>query len=327
MCVCALRGGPLSSRRKYCPAPDAHVTGQGSPILYYRVNAAKAASLIDPHMPELPEVELVARALERLVKGRKILSAKLLRPGLVPDATPAKFARSLRARRIESIGRRGKHILIRLERSLVLVVHLRMTGRFQYLHKKAPLPKHTHAIFHLDDEERRLIFSDQRHFAMMKLVEAAQLDETKELRALAPEPFSEEFTPDYLSRVLSGSRRALKEILLDQKKITGLGNIYAAEAMFRARVNPLIISARFSRRRVPRLHRAILEVLAESIEHGSTLNVDPENIEGSYFGGSYEGRWRVYDREGEPCLDCHGSIRRITQAGRSTYYCPRCQRG
>ena len=154
----------------------------------------------------------------------------------------------------------------------------------------------------------------------------SQLYETKELRALAPEPFSDEFTPAYLHAALSRSRRTLKETLLDQTRITGLGNIYAAEVMFLARINPFARASEVSRRRVPRLHRAILEVLTESISHGSTLNVDPENIDGSYTGGSYEGRWRVYDREDEPCTACGARIRRISHAGRSTYFCPRCQR-
>lgn len=276
-------------------------------------------------MPELPEVELVARALGKLITGRRILAAELLRPRLAPDSTPEEFARVLNGARVESVGRRGKHILIMLSRALVLVVHLRMTGRFLYLPVEAPLPKFTHAIFYLNNDHR-LVFSDQRHFGMMKTVTAAGLYEAKELRALAPEPFSAEFTPAYLHAALSRSRRTLKETLLDQKKVTGLGNIYAAEVMFLARTNPFTIASEISGRRVPRLHRAILDVLSESIAYGSTMNVDPENIEGSYYGGSYEGRWRVYDREGEPCAACGARIRRVSHAGRSTYFCPRCQR-
>ena len=276
-------------------------------------------------MPELPEVELVARSLNELVSSRRILMAKLLRPRLAPETSPGVFARRLRSARIERVGRRGKHILIELDCSLVLIVHLRMTGRFLLLPVETPLPKFTHAIFYLDDH-RRLVFSDQRHFGMMKLVPIKDLNKTKELRPLAPEPFSDEFTPQYLREALSRSRRSLKETLLDQTKVTGLGNIYAAEAMFIARTNPFTIAAEFSSRRVPRLHRAILDVLEESIAHGSTMNVDPQNIDGSYYGGAYEGHWRVYGREGEPCHKCGTRIRRIAHAGRSTYFCPRCQR-
>jgi formamidopyrimidine-DNA glycosylase len=276
-------------------------------------------------MPELPEVELVARSLERLVAGRRILSARLLRAGLAPDTTPRTFARLLRGALIEAVGRRGKHILFRLDNGRVLITHLRMTGRFLYLPPEAALPKHTHALFDLD-AGRRLVFTDQRHFGMMKVVGAADLGVTKELRALAPEPFSDEFTPSYLRAALARSRRTLKETLLDQRRVVGLGNIYAAEVMFLARVNPFRAAGALSAARLARLHRAILDVLGESLAHGSTMNVDPENIDGSYYGGGYEGRWRVYDREGEPCNACRAPIRRVAHAGRSTFYCPRCQR-
>lgn len=276
-------------------------------------------------MPELPEVELVARALHDLVSGRTILTAKLLRGALAPETSPATFARLLRGRRIAGVGRRGKHILFELDRELFLIAHLRMTGRFLLLASPLVYPKHTHATFRLDDG-RTLAFTDQRHFGMMKIVRAAALQDAKELRALAPEPFSAEFTPAYLHAVFSRTRRTLKETLLDQRKVTGLGNIYAAEAMFIAGVNPFVAATDLHPRRLPRLHRAILEVFAESIAHGSTMNVDPQNIEGSYYGGAYESRWRVYDREGEACVKCRTTIRRFAHAGRSTYYCPRCQR-
>jgi formamidopyrimidine-DNA glycosylase len=276
-------------------------------------------------MPELPEVELVARALASQVTNRRITAARLLRARLAPETSPRSFARLLRNACVESVGRRGKHILIRLDNGRVLITHLRMTGRFLFLPREAPLPKHTHALFHLDDA-RRLVFTDQRHFGLMKIVQDSELYEAKELRELAPEPFSAEFTPEYLHAALQRSRRTLKETLLDQKRVLGLGNIYAAEAMFLARVNPFTVAAQVSKRRVPRLHRAILDVLARALSHGSTMNVDPGNIDGSYYEGGELGHWRVYDREGEPCPSCEARIRRTHHAGRSTFYCPRCQR-
>jgi formamidopyrimidine-DNA glycosylase len=276
-------------------------------------------------MPELPEVELVARSLDRLVSGLRIEAAKLIRPGLAPGNTPREFARSLRGAKFERVGRRGKHILAELDNGRVLITHLRMTGRFLLLPARRPLPKHTHALFRLGDG-RRLAFTDQRHFGLMKVVPAESLADARELRGLAPEPFSEEFTPDYLAAVLARTRKTLKDVLLDQTKVTGLGNIYAAEVLHLARVNPFSTASRLPRRHVTRLHRAILDVLGEALAHGSTMNVDPENIDGSYFGGGgYEGRWRVYDREGEPCRKCRDPIRRATHAGRSTYFCARCQ--
>jgi formamidopyrimidine-DNA glycosylase len=277
-------------------------------------------------MPELPEVELVARALERLVGGRVVTWAKLLRPGLAPENTPREFARLLRGARVERVGRRGKHILAELDNGHVLITHLRMTGRFLLLPARGALPKHTHALFHLD-EGRRLVFTDQRHFGLMKVVPAARLAEARELRDLAPEPFSDEFTADQLAGVLQSTRRVLKDVLLDQTKVTGLGNIYAAEALFLARLDPFAPANALTRRGVARLHRAILDVLGEAIAHGSTMNVDPEDIEGSYYGGGWGGRWLVYDRAGEPCHTCGTSVGRVSHAGRSTYFCPRCQRG
>jgi len=276
-------------------------------------------------MPELPEVELVARSLDRLVGGRRIVAAKLLQPSIAPETTTAAFARRLRGRRIERVGRRGKIIIFELERGPLLLAHLRMTGRFLLLPTEASLPKHTHALLYLDDE-RRLVFSDQRRFGRMRLVHADELSHLKQLRALAPEPFSAEFTPAYLRAVFARTRRSLKETLLDQTKVLGLGNIYAVEAMFRAGVHPQIAAARLSTRRLSRLHQAILDVLGEAIAHGSTMNVDPEDIEGSYYDGGFNGRWCVYDRAGEPCVNCGAGVRRIVQAKRSTYFCPRCQR-
>ncbi|HEX8502139.1 MAG TPA: bifunctional DNA-formamidopyrimidine glycosylase/DNA-(apurinic or apyrimidinic site) lyase [Pyrinomonadaceae bacterium] len=277
-------------------------------------------------MPELPEVELVARALDRVVGGRVVARAELLRPGLAPENTPREFARLLRGARFERVGRRGKHILAELDNGHVLITHLRMTGRFLLLPARAPLPKHTHALFRLA-EGGRLAFTDQRHFGLMKVVRAEDLAAARELRALAPEPFSAEFTPEYLAGVFRKTKRTLKDVLLDQTKVTGLGNIYAAEVLFLARLDPFAPANVVTRRAVARLHRAVLDVLGEAIAHGSTMNVDPEDIDGSYFGGGgYNGRWRVYDREDEPCQTCGAAVRRVSRAGRSTYFCPRCQK-
>jgi formamidopyrimidine-DNA glycosylase len=275
-------------------------------------------------VPELPEVELVARALERALRGLRFESAKLLRPGLAPDTTPREFARRLRGARVVGVGRRGKHILAALDNGETLITHLRMTGNFRLLRPRVALPKHTHALFRLEDG-RRLAFTDQRHFGLMKLARASELHEVKELRDLAPEPFSEEFTDAYLTGVLARTRRALKDVLLDQTKVTGLGNIYAAEALFVARAHPFRLASEFPRRRVARLRSAIVSVLGEAVAHGAANEVTLEDVGMSYYGGGDVGHWRVYDREGEPCADCRASIQRVSHAGRSTYFCPRCQ--
>jgi formamidopyrimidine-DNA glycosylase len=276
-------------------------------------------------MPELPEVELVARSLDRLTRNRRIVAAELLRARLAPETPPAEFAEKLKNAGIKRVHRRGKHILFDLDVGRTLLTHLRMSGRFQLLPVEREAPKFTHAVFYLDDE-RRLVFSDQRHFGLMKIIDTENLNEAKEIKRLAPEPFSEEFDRAYFLSALRASKKSLKEFLLDQTKVVGLGNIYAAEAMFLARVNPFAPAREISARKAGVLFEKILSVLNESIAHGSTLNVDPENIDGSYYGGGFEDRWHVYDRENEPCPNCARPIKRLRQAGRSTYFCPRCQR-
>jgi len=276
-------------------------------------------------MPELPEVELVAKSLNALVSGRRIVVAELLRERLAPFNSPPEFAEKLKGSKINNVHRRGKHILFDLDKGHTLIAHLRMSGRFLLLPIERDLPKFAHAVFYFGDESR-LVFSDQRHFGMMKIVETENLFESKELKNLAPEPFSDEFNPRYFRAVLKTSKRSLKEFLLDQTKVCGLGNIYAAEAMFLARVNPQIQANLLSAKKANVLLEKIREVLAESIHHGSTLNVNPENIDGSYYNGEYEGKWRVYDREKEPCVNCQTKIERLKQAGRSSYFCPKCQR-
>ncbi|MBV9242886.1 MAG: bifunctional DNA-formamidopyrimidine glycosylase/DNA-(apurinic or apyrimidinic site) lyase [Acidobacteria bacterium] len=275
-------------------------------------------------MPELPEVETVARALQTLVAGCTIERAELRRARLAPDTTPLAFANRLKGATINFVHRRGKHILIDLTGDKTLIVHLRMSGRFLLLPEEIEDPKFTHAVLYFAGG-RRLVFDDQRHFGLMKIVRTTELSDAKELKKLAPEPFSEDFSVTYLATLSRASKRSLKEFLLDQTRVTGLGNIYASEAMFLAGVHPAVRTHKLSKPRIARLHACIVNVLAEAIAHAEKIVPDPENLEGGYFSGS-DGGWLVYDREGEPCRTCGTEIRRITQGGRSTYFCQRCQR-
>jgi formamidopyrimidine-DNA glycosylase len=159
----------------------------------------------------------------------------------------------------------------------------------------------------------------------MNLLATAELHKSAELSILAPEPFSETFTIEHLQQVLSRSRRSLKQLLLDQTRVLGLGNIYASEALFLARISPFAECASLSKARVARLHEGIQQILEEAIAEGSTLRIDLDDESSDYIGSS-ERFWRVYEREGEPCVRCGSKIRRVVQGGRSTYYCPRCQR-
>lgn len=275
-------------------------------------------------MPELPEVEHVVRALRRAVTGRRIVAAELKLPRLAGEVSPRAFSQRLRGARIERVRRRGKYILIELDSARVLAVHLRMTGKFVSLPFETPLPRHAHAIFYLDDE-RRLVFCDQRQFGRLWVVPASDLNSMPQLKALAPEPLGKEFTLEYLRETLSRSRRSIKQLLLDQTKVLGLGNIYAGEALFLARISPFTPASQLAKRRVERLHDAIRTVLKGAIAGGSTLRIDLDEIGGAYIGTS-ERFWRVYEREGEPCVNCGARIRRVVHGGRSTYFCPRCQR-
>src|SRR5205814_2792474 len=169
-------------------------------------------------MPELPEVEHVVRALRRTIVGRQIVASQIKLPKLITPLKPAQFNRKIKGGRIEAINRRGKFILIELDSGRILAVHLRMTGKFLYLTGDDELPKHSHAIFYLDND-RRLVFRDQRQFGIMHLIAASRLSTAKGIRQLAPEPFEDDFSFDYLKETLSHSRRTLKTLLLDQTKI------------------------------------------------------------------------------------------------------------
>jgi len=288
-------------------------------------------------MPELPEVEHVVRALRHAILNRQIVASEIKLAKLIAPLKPAQFKRRLKGSRITGVERRGKFILILLDRKgvlvqkparqqgLILAVHLRMTGKFLYLNIDDQLPKHSHAIFYLDNQ-RRLVFRDQRQFGIMRLVSTSRLDHTKGIVDLAPEPFSDEFSLAYLKTTLARSRRTLKTLLLDQTKVLGLGNIYAAEALFRARINPFKIAATLSSPRVARLHQAICDVLSDAIADSSTSRIDLEHPDGFSYGEAFERFWEVYEREGEPCVNCGARIRRVAHGGRSTYWCPRCQR-
>lgn len=278
-------------------------------------------------MPELPEVEHVVRALRRAVVGRTIITSEIKLPKLILPSSVSSFKRRIKGLSITGVSRRGKFILIECrkpdcKRGLVLVVHLRMTGKFLYLNADDDLPKHSHAIFYLDND-RRLVFRDQRQFGIMRLVPQTDLHSTKGIAELAPEPFGDDFNLVYLKTVLSRSQRSLKTLLLDQTKVLGLGNIYAAEALFRARINPFKPASKLSSQRVALLHDAIKEVLEFAVAHirgGFNLT------EGVSYGEAFERFWQVYEREREPCVKCGARIKRATQGGRSTYWCPRCQR-
>ena len=277
-------------------------------------------------MPELPEVDVVASSLNKLVSARRIVSPELRRARLAPDTNPEEFSTRLDGANINFVHRRGKHVLFDLDNGRTLITHLRMSGKFMLLGAEALDPKFAHAVFPFEDGER-LVFQDQRHFGLMKVVETGALHDAKEIKKLAPEPLSDEFSCEYLRLTLRSCKRTLKEFLLDQTKVCGLGNIYASEAMFLSRANPRTPACKLSKPKTALLFENIRLVLSEAVALGAAMPIVPHDIGGSIYGNGSEWEWRVYDREGEPCRQCTSPIARIVQAGRSTYFCRKCQRG
>ena len=252
-------------------------------------------------MPELPEVETIRRQLAPVLEGRRLAEVRVLDPRWCEPAPPWEVADAIRGRRVERLDRRGKYLIWELTGDVHLVMHLRMTGKFVSLTTDQSLPPYAHVIFYLDDD-RRLVFCDMRQFGRMQIFKDP-LRPPKGLQTLAPEPLSEEFTEDYFLKTLARSGRPLKHLLLDQTRVLGLGNIYAVEALFLAGVSPMKAANKLSKPRARKLYQAIRDVLQEAIDAGSTLKIDLADGNGSYF-ETPERFWRVYEREGEPCVSC-----------------------
>lgn len=282
-------------------------------------------------MPELPEVEVLVRHLASRVRGKTIRAVEVRRGKVIRPATARQFQRALRGARFLGVERRAKYLLFALRaphrgRAFTLLGHLGMTGRVFLAPKRQPLPKHTAVV--LDLGRVRLIYEDTRYFGRLTL-------DIAPLAQLGPEPFGTDFTAAYFSRALRRSGQAVKVKLLDQTLVAGIGNIYASEALHVAGISPRRAARRLTRAEVARLCRAIRRVLAAAIRFGSTvpLRLDGGDGDGLFYYGRdpdapdyYAERLRVYDRAGHACRRCGGVIRRLLQAGRSTYWCPGCQR-
>lgn len=271
-------------------------------------------------MPELPEVETIVRDLARLLPGSTIAEVEVLRPDLIEGARPAEFARALAGTRLGDIGRRAKNIVFDLgERRLV--VNLGMTGRLLVVAGTDPTPLHAGVRFLLDDG-RVLLYHDVRRFGRLELMSA---DEWKDRdAAFGFEPLEDTFTPEALHDLARRSRVAIKTWLMDQKRVVGVGNIYASEALFRARVDPRTPSNAIALPQAREIQRAVRDTLREAIEFRGTTLLDYRDAAGEE--GAFADRLLVYDREGEPCPRCATPIARIVQGGRSTFFCERCQR-
>ncbi len=264
-------------------------------------------------MPELPEVETIARTLQPVLVGKAILSADLRWKRTLATPSPAVFLRRIQGQHIEAVGRRAKFLNLRLSRD-TLLIHLRMSGDLLVVLGGYQSTKHDRLILTLSDDAH-LIFNDPRKFGRVWLTE----DPAVVLANLGPEPLSDEFTPKLFYSRLHAHARQLKPLLLDQTFLAGLGNIYTDEALHLARLHPLALSDTLSEEQAEGLWRAIREVLEEGIRRNGA------SIDWVYRGGDFQNYFRVYGRTGQPCPTCGTKIERMVIGQRGTHYCPKCQ--
>lgn len=273
-------------------------------------------------MPELPEVEVLRLSLERALEGRRIERVAVYSPSLREPLDRARLRRLTAGRRVVVLRRRAKYLLIELERDATLVVHLGMSGRFTVVAGSEPKAKHEHVAFHLDNGQR-LRMVDPRRFGLVFALPSKALATDEHFVHLGIEPLGPELDGAYLATRARGRRGPIKPFLMDARLVVGVGNIYACEALWRAKVHPRRALSRVSKSTWEAVAEAVRTVLSRAIEQGGTTLNDFTDGDGNagYFQVSLE----VYGREGEPCSRCGREIRRLVQAGRSTFYCPGCQ--
>jgi len=293
-------------------------------------------------MPELPEVETVRRGLEPVMEGARFDKVDLNRPDL-RQPLPKDFVKRVQGKTVTGLGRRAKYLLADLSSGDVLMMHLGMSGSFrvavnadertpgEFYHERSRQRAHDHVVFEMSSGAR-VTFNDPRRFGLMLLVPRGELAEHPLMKALGPEPLGNEFDAALLARACAGKKTSLKATLSDQKVVAGLGNIYVCEALHRARLSPRRSAATLATRsgqptpRAEVLVTAIRDVLREAIKAGGSSLRDHRRTDGEL--GDFQHNFRVYDRAGKACPTpgCSGVIRRIVQGGRSTFFCPRCQR-
>lgn len=274
-------------------------------------------------MPEMPEVEMIRRTLCEKVTGRTITHVEILLPRLIKWPAAYEFQAIVAAKKINELRRCGKYLLFCLDDSLFMIIHLRMTGRLQYAKKGMKQDKYARILFHLDNGDT-LIYSDTRTLGTLYALPEHELWRISGLSQLGPEPLSPEFTLDYFSTKLKNRQGKIKALLLDQKIIGGLGNIYVDESLAVAGILPERPAGGLSEAEVEGLYHAVNQTIAEGIEHGGTTFRDYRDGEGK--SGSHQQYLWVYGRKGQPCKTCGTPIEWKGVAGRGTHYCPYCQR-
>ena len=283
-------------------------------------------------MPELPEVETVRRGLIPAMEGARIKRAEVRRDGL-RWPFPENMAKRLSGRLVQQLGRRSKYLLADLDSGETLLIHLGMSGRIlvsgkshaMFHHDQTPLDKHDHVVLHMDNGIR-ITFNDARRFGMMDMWPTAEIENHPLLAKLGPEPLSNQFNSAYLAARLKRRGTPIKTALLDQKIVAGLGNIYVCEILHRTGISPRRKASNLSSHQLDSLIPAIRSVLEEAIAAGGSSLRDHRQTNGDL--GYFQHSFRAYGREGKPCPNsgCKGEIMRITQSGRSSFFCPQCQR-
>jgi formamidopyrimidine-DNA glycosylase len=272
-------------------------------------------------MPELPEVETVVRGLRKKVLGKKVLLVNLLRPSLLEDESLRNFGRVLKNQQLNDINRRGKFIIIGFSKGHTLVTHLRMTGKYLVFDKKHPPDKQTRMIIEFTDGAA-LHYSDQRALGRLCLLRPGQ--KHKSVEKLGPDPFGPDFSVALFSEKLTGVNRELKDALMDQKLVAGIGNIYASEICFQAGISPFRRTTELNAKELRALHRLTIKILGKAIELNGTTFSDFRDVENST--GNFQKFLKVYGKNGAPCPRCKKEIVRAKQKQRSTYHCPTCQK-
>jgi formamidopyrimidine-DNA glycosylase len=274
-------------------------------------------------MPELPEVEIIRQGLEPILLGKTIESVSVKEKRLRSLVVIGDFEALIVGQRISAIERRAKFMIWKFGNGACVVIHLGMSGRIGVFSEEMPEEKHTHLIFHISDG-KQIRYRDPRRFGLIEVVPAGPLDSYFRFRELGVEPLSADLSGDYLWANASKSKKNIKAFLMDGKAVVGLGNIYVAEALFYAGIHPLRLAASLSREECERLRSAIQKVLQEAIKKGGTTLNDYRNAQGEP--GLFQASLAVYDRENEECFRCKMLIERVVLNGRSTYYCPACQK-
>lgn len=273
-------------------------------------------------MPELPEVETVKRILAPQLCGRRITAVQLLRPEVVAHPDAQRFAAALTGKKMLEMDRRGKFLLLMLEGGGRLILHLRMTGQLLVTPPDHPKEKHTHLVLELDDSHE-LRYIDVRRFGRFWLLEAGEEDRYSGIERLGPEPLGPAFCAGYLQEALQSRRRAIKECLLDQSVVAGIGNIYADEILFAARIHPARAACTLGQEEWRRLAEAIPHILRQGIENDRLTPEQYLALQGREYRDVPS--FAMYGREGQPCPCCGTPVERIILSGRSSCYCPRCQ--